>query len=68
MFNNIKQLVLVPSKISWEHCQLYCVFMSQKAYVIHWVRLDRFSSVEDAYQDGKKRLDRLLSTVHNVDV
>ncbi|KAJ6809049.1 anthranilate synthase alpha subunit 1, chloroplastic-like [Iris pallida] len=42
--------------------------LEKKAYVIHWVRVDRFSSVEDAYQDGKKRLERLLSTVHDADV
>lgn len=42
--------------------------VEKKAYVIHWVRLDRFSSVEDAYQDGKNRLDRLLAMVHNVEV
>ncbi|XP_020250357.1 anthranilate synthase alpha subunit 1, chloroplastic-like, partial [Asparagus officinalis] len=42
--------------------------VEKKAYVIHWVRLDRFSSVEDAYQDGKNGLERLLAMVHNVDI
>ncbi|KAJ6826718.1 anthranilate synthase alpha subunit 1, chloroplastic-like [Iris pallida] len=42
--------------------------LEKKAYVIHWVRLDRFSSVEDAYQDGKKRLESLLYKVHNADM
>ncbi|WOL14360.1 anthranilate synthase alpha subunit 1, chloroplastic [Canna indica] len=38
--------------------------VEKKAHVIHWVRLDRYSSVEKAYQDGKKRLEYLLSRVH----
>ncbi|XP_058099631.1 anthranilate synthase alpha subunit 2, chloroplastic-like [Magnolia sinica] len=41
--------------------------VEKKAYVIHWVRLDRYSSVEKAYDDGKKRLDALVSRVLNVD-
>ncbi|XP_042457840.1 anthranilate synthase alpha subunit 1, chloroplastic-like [Zingiber officinale] len=42
--------------------------VEKKAYVIHWVRVDRYSSIESAYQDGKKKLDNLLSRVHNVNV
>ncbi|OAY80804.1 Anthranilate synthase alpha subunit 1, chloroplastic [Ananas comosus] len=38
------------------------------AFVIHWVRLDRYSTVEEAYDDGKNRLDVLLSRVHNINV
>ncbi|WOL01339.1 anthranilate synthase alpha subunit 1, chloroplastic [Canna indica] len=42
--------------------------VEKKVFVIHWVRLDRYSSIEKAYQDGKNRLDSLLSRVHNVNV
>ncbi|KAF5205906.1 Anthranilate synthase component i-1 [Thalictrum thalictroides] len=41
--------------------------VEKKAYVIHWVRVDRFSSVEEAYNDGMDRLKRLLSRVQNID-
>ncbi|XP_072976234.1 anthranilate synthase alpha subunit 1, chloroplastic isoform X2 [Typha angustifolia] len=42
--------------------------VEKKAYVIHWVRLDLYSSIEKAYEDGKNRLDILLTRVHNVNV
>ncbi|KAK9159034.1 hypothetical protein Scep_005608 [Stephania cephalantha] len=42
--------------------------VEKKAYVIHWVRLEQFSSVEKAYDDGTKRLECLLSRVQNVDL
>ncbi|XP_074295033.1 anthranilate synthase alpha subunit 2, chloroplastic-like [Silene latifolia] len=41
--------------------------VEKKAYVIHWVRMDHYSSTEAAYKDGMKRLDSLLSRVHDVD-
>ncbi|KAM3697860.1 hypothetical protein ACB098_06G145000 [Castanea mollissima] len=41
--------------------------VEKKAYVIHWVRLDRYSSVEKAYNDGVKRLEVLLSKVQDID-
>ncbi|GFY84503.1 ADC synthase superfamily protein [Actinidia rufa] len=31
--------------------------VEKKAYVIHWVRLDQYSSIEKAYDDGMKRLE-----------
>lgn len=40
--------------------------VEKKAYVIHWVRLDQFSSVEEAYDDGMYRLEALLSQVHDI--
>ncbi|KNA08893.1 hypothetical protein SOVF_158620 isoform B [Spinacia oleracea] len=40
--------------------------VEKKAYVIHWVRVDRFSSAEEAYKDGIDRLEYLLSRVHNI--
>lgn len=41
--------------------------LSQKAYVIHWVRLERHSSAKKAYADGMKRLETLVSKVQDVD-
>ncbi|XP_075671836.1 anthranilate synthase alpha subunit 1, chloroplastic-like isoform X2 [Castanea sativa] len=41
--------------------------VEKKTYVIHWVRIDRYSSVEKAYKDGMKRLEVLVSKVHDVD-
>ncbi|MCL7051567.1 hypothetical protein MKW94_005120, partial [Papaver nudicaule] len=41
--------------------------VEKKAYVIHWVRMDRYSSVEEAYNDGIKRLERLLSAIQTTD-
>lgn len=40
----------------------------QKVYVIHWVSVDRHASTEEAYKDGRSRLKRLLSKVHNANV
>ncbi|PKA53066.1 Anthranilate synthase component I-2, chloroplastic [Apostasia shenzhenica] len=40
--------------------------VEKKAFVIHWVHMNKYSSVEDAYNDGINRLDNLLSRVHNV--
>ncbi|XP_020570640.1 anthranilate synthase alpha subunit 1, chloroplastic-like [Phalaenopsis equestris] len=39
--------------------------VEKKAFVIHWVHLGRHSSIEDAYKDGRKKLENLLSRVHN---
>ncbi|KAG6535471.1 anthranilate synthase alpha subunit 1, chloroplastic-like [Zingiber officinale] len=38
--------------------------VEKKAHVIHWVRLDQYSSIEEAYQDGKSHLEAFLSKVH----
>ncbi|GFP80584.1 anthranilate synthase alpha subunit 1 chloroplastic [Phtheirospermum japonicum] len=40
--------------------------VEKKAYVIHWVRLDQFSSVEEAYDNGMNRLEALVSRVHDI--
>ncbi|XP_019233823.1 PREDICTED: anthranilate synthase alpha subunit 2, chloroplastic isoform X1 [Nicotiana attenuata] len=40
--------------------------VEKKAFVIHWVRLDQFSSVEEAYNDGMTRLEALMSRVHDI--
>ncbi|CAA6669441.1 unnamed protein product [Spirodela intermedia] len=42
--------------------------MESKAYVIHWVRVDRYASVELAYRDGKNRLSFLMSKIQNIDL
>ncbi|KAF9599236.1 hypothetical protein IFM89_036362 [Coptis chinensis] len=41
--------------------------VEKKAYVIHWVRVDRYSTVEEAYEDGMNRLKTLVSKVQNID-
>uniref|UniRef100_A0A161WWF7 anthranilate synthase n=1 Tax=Daucus carota subsp. sativus TaxID=79200 RepID=A0A161WWF7_DAUCS len=40
--------------------------VEKKAFVIHWVRLDRYESVQKAYQDGMDRLEALASKVQDV--
>ncbi|KAK8552841.1 hypothetical protein V6N12_041415 [Hibiscus sabdariffa] len=42
--------------------------VEKKAYVIHWVRLDRHSSVEKAYAEGIDHLEKLVARVHDVDL
>ncbi|KAL1544831.1 ASTRA complex subunit [Salvia divinorum] len=37
------------------------------AYIIHWVRLDQYSSAQKAYDDGMKRLETLVSKVQDID-
>lgn len=44
-----------------------CYILSQKAYIIHWVRLDRYSSAKKAYADGMKRLETFVSKVQDID-
>ncbi|KAK4273700.1 hypothetical protein QN277_017043 [Acacia crassicarpa] len=41
--------------------------VEKKAYVIHWVRPDRFSSAEHAYKDGKERLQKLVSRLKDTE-
>ncbi|KAL0544369.1 hypothetical protein IC582_019483 [Cucumis melo] len=40
--------------------------VNKQAYVIHWVHLDQYSSVQEAYKDGTARLEKLLSRVHDI--
>ncbi|KGN55273.2 hypothetical protein Csa_012531 [Cucumis sativus] len=40
--------------------------VNKQAYVIHWVHLDQYSSVQEAYEDGTARLEKLLSRVHDI--
>ncbi|XP_071724265.1 anthranilate synthase alpha subunit 2, chloroplastic-like [Rutidosis leptorrhynchoides] len=42
--------------------------VEKKAFVIHWVRLDQYPSVDEAFKDGMNRLDSLLSRVHDIDL
>uniref|UniRef100_A0A1D1Z9P8 anthranilate synthase n=1 Tax=Anthurium amnicola TaxID=1678845 RepID=A0A1D1Z9P8_9ARAE len=41
--------------------------VEKKAYVIHWVRVDRYPSIDIAYHDGKNQLNFLLSRIQNID-
>ncbi|XP_047945405.1 anthranilate synthase alpha subunit 1, chloroplastic-like [Salvia hispanica] len=41
--------------------------VDKKAYIIHWVRLDQYSSAKKAYDEGMKRLERLVSKVQDID-
>ncbi|KAK8947545.1 hypothetical protein KSP40_PGU016927 [Platanthera guangdongensis] len=52
------QLGLYNDVIVFDHVE-------KKAFVIHWVHIDRYSSIEEAYQDGRSRLKKLLSRVHS---
>lgn len=40
--------------------------VKKSVYLIHWVRLDEFSSVEEAFNDGMNRLNNLVSRVHDI--
>ncbi|XP_048420628.1 anthranilate synthase alpha subunit 2, chloroplastic isoform X3 [Pyrus x bretschneideri] len=40
--------------------------VDKKAHVIHWVQLDQYSSVDEAFNDGINRLETLLSKVHDI--
>ncbi|XP_059660851.1 anthranilate synthase alpha subunit 2, chloroplastic-like [Cornus florida] len=40
--------------------------VEKKAYVIHWVQLDQFSSAEEAFNDGMRQLETLVSRVHDI--
>ncbi|KAK3147728.1 hypothetical protein QOZ80_3BG0286010 [Eleusine coracana subsp. coracana] len=42
--------------------------VEKKVYVIHWVNVGRHASTEEAYEDGRSRLNLLLSKVHNSNV
>ncbi|KAK3035435.1 hypothetical protein RJ639_032860, partial [Escallonia herrerae] len=42
--------------------------VEKRAYVIHWVQLDQFSSAEEAFNDGMRRLETLVSRVHDIDL
>ncbi|KAK6927079.1 Anthranilate synthase component I, N-terminal [Dillenia turbinata] len=37
--------------------------VEKKGYVIHWVRLDQYSSAEEALRDGMEKLEALVSRV-----
>lgn len=41
--------------------------VEKKAYVVHWVRVDRYPSVDKAYQDGNRQLDILVARVHDIE-
>ncbi|XP_027336500.1 anthranilate synthase alpha subunit 1, chloroplastic-like isoform X2 [Abrus precatorius] len=39
--------------------------VEKKAYVILWVRIDRYSSVESAYKDGMEQLEKLVAKLQD---
>ncbi|KAG4934893.1 hypothetical protein JHK85_049812 [Glycine max] len=39
--------------------------VEKKAYVILWVRVDRYSSAESAYKDGMERLEKLVAKLQD---
>ncbi|XXG85835.1 hypothetical protein AAC387_Pa11g0851 [Persea americana] len=41
--------------------------VEKKAYAIHWVRLEKYSSVDKAYNDGMDRLEILVSRIQNIE-
>ncbi|KAJ8764098.1 hypothetical protein K2173_005003 [Erythroxylum novogranatense] len=41
--------------------------VEKKAHIIHWVNLDKHSSIESAYSDGMKSLEKLLARVQDID-
>ncbi|XP_057865094.2 anthranilate synthase alpha subunit 1, chloroplastic [Cryptomeria japonica] len=41
--------------------------VEKRAYVIHWVRVDRYSCTEEAFWDGQRQLDILVSRVQDID-
>ncbi|KAM7522083.1 hypothetical protein LguiA_011985 [Lonicera macranthoides] len=40
--------------------------VEKKAYVIHWVRMERFSSIDEAFKHGMDWLENLVSRVHDI--
>ncbi|XP_047072420.1 anthranilate synthase alpha subunit 1, chloroplastic-like [Lolium rigidum] len=42
--------------------------VEKKTHVIHWVRVDCYHSIDEAYEDGKNRLETLLSRLHSLNV
>ncbi|KAL8129924.1 hypothetical protein V2J09_019079 [Rumex salicifolius] len=42
--------------------------VDKKAFLIHWVQVDRFSSVEEAFEDGMDRLEKFVSKVQNINM
>ncbi|KAI3896599.1 hypothetical protein MKX03_023174 [Papaver bracteatum] len=41
--------------------------IEKKIYAVHWVRLDQYSSVQEAFNDGINKLDNLASKVFNIE-
>ncbi|XP_015162644.1 anthranilate synthase alpha subunit 1, chloroplastic-like [Solanum tuberosum] len=54
------QLGLYEDVIVFDHVE-------KKVHVIHWVRLDQYSSLPEAYLDGKKHLEILMSRVQGIE-
>ncbi|KAG2406685.1 Anthranilate synthase alpha subunit 1 [Vigna angularis] len=52
-------LGLYESVIVFDHVE-------KKAYLIQWVRIDRYSTVESAYNDGMEKLEKLAAKLQDV--
>lgn len=39
----------------------------QKAYVIHWIRLDGSLTYEKAYSNGMQHLENLVAKLHDIE-
>ncbi|KAL6893772.1 hypothetical protein ACP4OV_007870 [Aristida adscensionis] len=42
--------------------------VEKKTHVIHWVRVDCYQSIDEAYQEGTNKLEALLSRLHCLNV
>ncbi|GJN22808.1 hypothetical protein PR202_gb10407 [Eleusine coracana subsp. coracana] len=42
--------------------------VEKTTHVIHWVRVDCYNSVDEAYEDGAKRIEAFLSRLHCLNV
>ncbi|CAN1257020.1 Anthranilate synthase alpha subunit 1, chloroplastic [Linum perenne] len=64
IIDHVQKTVIVIDII--DHVMLLQILF-QKVYVIHWVHIDRYTSVQSAYVDGMKRLETLVARVHDID-
>ncbi|CAN0837950.1 Anthranilate synthase alpha subunit 1, chloroplastic [Linum grandiflorum] len=53
-------LALYDDVIVFDHVE-------KKVYIIHWVHIERYTSVESAYIEGMKRLETLVARVQDIE-
>ncbi|XVF19896.1 hypothetical protein REPUB_Repub11eG0151000 [Reevesia pubescens] len=63
----VEDPMTVPRRIMEGWVPQHVDELPEKIFVIHWVRVDQYSSVDEAYNDGMKRLKILVSIVHDID-
>ncbi|KAL5554400.1 hypothetical protein UlMin_041801 [Ulmus minor] len=67
VFDHVEKVILHKKYISLSFFNAsWSSICSQNVYVIHWVRLGRYSSIETAYENGVKRLASLLARVQSL--